>query len=230
MSYNHEHRAHRIGWIRAVVLGANDGIVSTASLIVGIAASGIASEHLFLVGLAALVAGAMSMAAGEYVSVSSQTDIEHAELAIEERHLEDDWSAEVQELAAIYRERGLDKDLSITVANKLMEFDALGSHARDELGITELAQGNPLQAALFSALSFSTGALLPLLGVLLFDVSQLIPAIIVISLFALCLLGCISAQMGGASKIKASMRVLVWGSLAMGISMGVGNWFEVSAI
>ena len=230
MSYNHEHRAHRIGWIRAVVLGANDGIVSTASLVVGIAASGVASEHLFLVGLAALVAGAMSMAAGEYVSVSSQTDIEHAELALEKQHLKDNWTSEVHELAAIYRERGLDRDLSIAVAKKLMEFDALGSHARDELGITKLAQGNPLQAALFSALSFSTGALLPLLGILLFDASELIPAIIIISLFALCLLGCISAKMGGASKIKAALRVLVWGSLAMGISMGVGTWFEVTTI
>lgn len=219
-----------MGWIRAVVLGANDGIVSTASLVVGIAASGIAAEHLFLVGLAALVAGAMSMAAGEYVSVSSQTDIERAELALEKQHIEENWTSEVQELAAIYRKRGLDKDLSLNVAKKLMAFDALGSHARDELGITELAQGNPLQAALFSALSFSAGALLPLLSILLFDGTQLIPAIIVTSLVALGLLGGISAHMGGASKVKAALRVLVWGALAMGISMAVGHWFEVTSI
>lgn len=228
MEYNHEHKAERIGWIRAVVLGANDGIVSTASLIVGIAASGVAAEHLFVVGLAALVAGAMSMAAGEYVSVSSQTDIERAELVLEKQHIQDNWNSEVQELAAIYRQRGLEDELSLTVAKNLMEYDALGSHARDELGITELAQGNPLQAALFSAISFSTGALLPLLSVLLFDSKQIIPAVIVVSLFALSILGCVSAHMGGASKTKAALRVLIWGTLAMGVSMVVGQWFEVS--
>lgn len=228
MEYNHEHKADRIGWIRAVVLGANDGIVSTASLIVGIAASGVATEHLFFVGLAALVAGAMSMAAGEYVSVSSQTDIEQAELALEQQHIDENWTAEVHELATIYRQRGLDKELALTVATKLMEVDPLGSHARDELGITELAQGNPLQAALFSALSFSAGASLPLLTVIMFDVTQLIPMIIAISLCSLCLLGCISAQVGGASKTKAGLRVLIWGALAMLLSMGVGHWFEVA--
>lgn len=228
MEHNHQHKADRIGWIRAVVLGANDGIVSTASLIVGIAASGVAADHLFLVGLAALVAGAMSMAAGEYVSVSSQTDIEQAELRIEKRHLAENWNAEVQELAAIYRQRGLDAKLALTVANKLMEVDPLGSHARDELGLTELSQGNPLQAALFSATSFSAGAILPLLTVLLFSANQLIPAIIVVSLMSLCLLGCFSAHVGGASKGKAAMRILIWGSLAMLVSMGVGQWFEVA--
>jgi VIT1/CCC1 family predicted Fe2+/Mn2+ transporter len=228
MHYNHEHKADRIGWIRAVVLGANDGIVSTASLIVGIAASGVAAEHLFLVGLAALVAGAMSMAAGEYVSVSSQTDIEQAELALEQQHIDENWTAEVHELAAIYRQRGLDAELALTVAKKLMEVDPLGSHARDELGITDLSQGNPLQAAVSSALSFAAGAALPLATVLLFAGSQLIPAIIVISLLSLCLLGCVSAQVGGASKSKAAMRVLFWGTLAMLVSMGVGHWFEVA--
>jgi len=228
MEYNHEHKAERIGWIRAVVLGANDGIVSTASLIVGIAASGVAAEHLFLVGLAALVAGAMSMAAGEYVSVSSQTDIEQAELALEQQHIDENWTAEVHELAAIYRQRGLDAELALTVAKKLMEVDPLGSHARDELGITDLSQGNPLQAAVSSALSFAAGAALPLATVLLFAGSQLIPAIIVISLLSLCLLGCVSAQVGGASKSKAAMRVLFWGTLAMLVSMGVGHWFEVA--
>lgn len=139
MSYNHEHRAHRIAWIRAVVLGANDGIVSTSSLLVGIAASNVASEHLFIVGLAALVAGALSMAAGEYVSVSSQADIEQAELVLEKSHIDANWDAEVKELATIYKERGLDDNLSLLVANKLMESDALGSHARDELGITDFS-------------------------------------------------------------------------------------------
>lgn len=228
MEYNHEHKAERIGWIRAVVLGANDGIVSTASLIVGIAASGVAAEHLFVVGLAALVAGAMSMAAGEYVSVSSQTDIERAELILEKQHIKDNWNAEVHELAAIYHQRGLDSELSLTVAQSLMKYDALGSHARDELGITELAQGNPLQAALFSAMSFSAGASLPLLSVLLFDATQLIPAVIVVSLLALSILGCVSAHVGGASKTKAAFRVLIWGTLAMGVSIAVGHWFEVS--
>jgi vacuolar iron transporter family protein len=228
MEYNHEHKAERIGWIRAVVLGANDGIVSTASLIVGIAASGIAADHLFLVGFAALVAGAMSMAAGEYVSVSSQTDIEQAELALEQQHIDENWNAEVQELAAIYRQRGLDNQLAMTVAKKLMEVDPLGSHARDELGITDLSQGNPLQAALFSALSFSAGALLPLLTVLVFSSTQLIPAIVVISLLSLCLLGSVSAHVGGASKTKAALRVLIWGALAMLVSMGVGQLFEVA--
>jgi len=228
MHYNHEHKADRIGWIRAVVLGANDGIVSTASLIVGIAASGVAAEHLFLVGLAALVAGAMSMAAGEYVSVSSQTDIEQAELALEQQHIDENWTAEVHELAAIYRQRGLDAELALTVAKKLMAVDPLGSHARDELGITDLSQGNPLQAAVSSALSFAAGAALPLATVLLFAGAQLIPAIIIISLLSLCLLGCVSAQVGGASKSKAAMRVLFWGTLAMLVSMGVGHWFEVA--
>ncbi|MGO4894621.1 VIT1/CCC1 transporter family protein [Flavobacterium sp. W21_SRS_FM6] len=228
MEYNHEHKAERIGWIRAVVLGANDGIVSTASLVVGIAASGVAADHLFLVGLAALVAGAMSMAAGEYVSVSSQTDIERAELALEQQHLNENWTAEVHELATIYRKRGLDSELALTVAKKLMEVDPLGSHARDELGITELAQGNPLQAALFSALSFSAGAALPLITVLLFSVENLIPTIIIISLGSLVLLGGVSAHVGGASKTKAALRVLIWGALAMLVSMGIGQLFEVT--
>ena len=227
MEYNHEHKADRIGWIRAVVLGANDGIVSTASLIVGIAASQIAPDHIFVVGLAALVAGAMSMAAGEYVSVSSQTDIEQAELALEQQHIDENWTAEVHELATIYRQRGLDSQLAMTVAKKLMEVDPLGSHARDELGITELSQSNPLQAALFSALSFSAGALLPLLAVLLFSPATLIPAVAIVSLLSLVILGSVSAHVGGAPKVKGAFRVLFWGALAMIVSIGIGHLFQV---
>lgn len=228
MEYNHEHKANRIGWMRAVVLGANDGIVSTASLIVGIAASQVASDHLFIVGLAALVAGAMSMAAGEYVSVSSQTDIEQAELALEQKHIDRNWALEEQELANIYKERGVENDLALKVAKQLMAKDAIGSHARDELGITAESQGNPIQAAVFSALSFSMGAILPLTTVLLVSGSFLIPSIVTVSLLSLMLLGSISAKVGGASIFKGSMRVLIWGSLAMAASIGIGHLFQVS--
>lgn len=229
MTYNHEHKAHRISWIRAVVLGANDGIVSTSSLIVGIAASNVASEHLFIVGLAALVAGALSMAAGEYVSVSSQSDIETAELALEKEHLAENWDLEVKELAAIYKGRGLDEKLSMLVASKLMESDALGSHARDELGITDFSQSKPFQAAWFSALSFSAGASLPLIAIVLVSSNILIPAVVAISLLALVILGCVSAWMGGTPKMTASLRVLFWGAIAMAASIGVGHWFNVAA-
>lgn len=229
MDYNHEHKADRIGWIRAVVLGANDGIVSTASLIVGIAASQVAAEHLFIVGLAALVAGAMSMAAGEYVSVSSQTDIEDAEIALEQKHIDRNWAAEEQELANIYKDRGLTSDLATQVAKQLMAKDAIGSHTRDELGITEQSQGNPFQAALFSALSFSAGALLPLLTVLFTKGPLLIPSIVIISLLSLVLLGSVSAKIGGASMLKGAIRVLILGSLAMAVSIGVGHIFQVPA-
>ena len=229
MTYNHEHKAHRIGWIRAVVLGANDGIVSTSSLIVGIAASNVASEHLFIVGLAALVAGALSMAAGEYVSVSSQSDIEIAELSLEKAHIADNWNLEVQELAAIYRDRGLDEKLASLVASKLMENDALGSHARDELGITDFSQSKPLQAAWFSALSFSAGASLPLIAIMVVNTSIIIPSVVCISLLALVMLGCGSAWLGGTPKITAALRILLWGSIAMASSIGVGHWFNVAS-
>jgi VIT1/CCC1 family predicted Fe2+/Mn2+ transporter len=225
MDYNHEHKADRIGWIRAVVLGANDGIVSTASLIVGVASANIVSDNLLLIGTAGLVAGAMSMAAGEYVSVSSQTDIEQAELALEMSHIEENWALEEQELATIYRNRGLDKGLAAQVAKQLMAKDAIGSHARDELGITDLAQGQPLQAALLSALSFSVGALLPLAAIVLFSEAMLIPGVAVISLLALVVLGIVSAQVGGASKRKGAARVVFWGALAMVVSTGVGHLF-----
>ena len=228
MEYNHEHKSERIGWIRAVVLGANDGIVSTASLIIAVAASQAAGDNLFTVGMAGLVAGAMSMAAGEYVSVSSQTDIEKAELALEKNHIQENWALEVEELANIYHERGVEPQLAKQVAEQLMEKDAIGSHARDELGITDLSQGNPLQAAVYSALSFSAGASLPVLMILLVSQAALIPAVIGISLLSLVVLGCVSAHAGGASKTKAAIRVLLWGSLAMAVSMGVGSLFDVS--
>jgi VIT1/CCC1 family predicted Fe2+/Mn2+ transporter len=227
MDYNHEHRSDRIGWIRAVVLGANDGIVSTASLIIGVAASQAAGDNLFTVGMAGLVAGAMSMAAGEYVSVSSQTDIEKAELTLEKSHIQKNWVLEVEELASIYQKRGVEPQLAKQVAEQLMEKDAIGSHARDELGMTDLSQGNPLQAAIYSAVSFSAGASLPVLMVLLVSQVALIPAVICISLLSLVVLGSISAQVGGASKTKGALRVLFWGSLAMAVSMGVGSLFEV---
>ena len=228
MEYNHEHKSERISWIRAVVLGANDGIVSTASLIIAVAASQAAGDNLFTVGMAGLVAGAMSMAAGEYVSVSSQTDIEKAELALEESHIQKNWALEVQELANIYHERGVEPQLAKQVAEQLMEKDAIGSHARDELGITDLSQGNPLQAAVYSALSFSAGSSLPVLMILLVSQAALITAVIGISLFSLAVLGSISAHAGGASKTKGAIRVLLWGSLAMAVSMGVGSLFDVS--
>jgi VIT1/CCC1 family predicted Fe2+/Mn2+ transporter len=228
MEYNNEHKSERISWIRAVVLGANDGIVSTASLIIAVAASQAAGDNLFTVGMAGLVAGAMSMAAGEYVSVSSQTDIEKAELTLEKSHIQQNWTLEVEELANIYHERGVEPQLAKQVAEQLMEKDAIGSHARDELGITHLSQGNPLQAAVYSALSFSAGASLPVMMILLVSQAALMPAVICISLLSLVVLGSISAHAGGASKTKGAIRVLFWGSLAMAVSMGVGSLFDVS--
>lgn len=228
MEYNHEHKADRIGWIRAVVLGANDGIVSTASLIVGIAASQVADQHLFIVGLAALVAGAMSMAAGEFVSVSSQADIEKAELALEQQHIEKNWALEELELAHIYIERGVESGLASEVAKQLMAADAIGSHARDELGITDLSQSNPYQAAFYSALSFSAGAALPLLTVLFVASDNLISSVVFVSLLSLMLLGSLSAKVGGAPVTKGAFRVLVWGALAMLVSVGIGHLFQVS--
>jgi VIT1/CCC1 family predicted Fe2+/Mn2+ transporter len=228
MEYNNEHKSDRISWIRAVVLGANDGIVSTASLIIGVAASQAAGDNLFTIGMAGLVAGAMSMAAGEYVSVSSQTDIEKAELALEKNHLQKNWTLEIEELANIYHERGVDLPLAKQVAKQLMKKDAIGSHARDELGITDLSQGNPLQAAVYSALSFSAGASLPVLMILLFSQPALVPAVICISLLSLVVLGSISAHAGGASKTRGAIRVLFWGGLAMAVSMAVGSLFNVS--
>ncbi|MEJ7934641.1 VIT family protein [Sphingobium sp. AN558] len=219
------HYVNRIGWLRAVVLGANDGIVSTASLLAGIAASGAARESVLLAGVAALVAGAMSMAAGEYVSVSAQSDTERADLAKERRALAMQPDAERRELRDIYIERGLTPDLAGQVAEQLMAADALGAHARDELGISELSAARPVQAALASAASFSAGAALPLLAVLLSPVGSTIPVLVLVSLLGLVMLGWIGARLGGGPVARSVGRVLFWGILAMLATAGAGKLF-----
>ena len=219
------HFNHRIGWLRAAVLGANDGIVSTASLLLGMAAAQGGEASFWLAGVAALVAGAMSMAAGEYVSVSSQADIEQAEVARERRHLAGDLNAEHRELAAIYVGRGLSPQLAQQVAQELMAHDALGAHVRDELGITSVAQARPVQAALSSALSFALGAAWPLLVALLVPAPLRAPALALASLLALALLGALAAWVGGASILRGASRVTLWGALAMAATAAVGAWF-----
>ncbi len=224
--HHHEtHRTHRIGWLRAAVLGANDGIVSTASLIVGIAASHAEHNEIVLTGVAGLVAGAMSMAAGEYVSVSSQADTEQADLKRERKELADDGHYEKNELASIYISRGLDPLLAAQVAEQLMNHDALGAHARDELGISATGIARPIQAALTSAATFSIGAGLPLLIVLLTPDTDLIVPVSSASLLFLILLGMLAAYSGGAGIIKGGVRVAFWGALAMGLTAAVGSVF-----
>ena len=224
---HHEtHRTHRIGWLRAAVLGANDGIVSTASLIVGIAASHAAHNDIVLAGVAGLVAGAMSMAAGEYVSVSSQADTEQADLAREGKELKENGHHEQKELQAIYVARGLEPFLAAQVAEQLMNHDALGAHARDELGISATTgTARPIQAALTSAATFAIGAVLPLLIVMLAPDSNLIVLVSSASLLFLALLGILAAYTGGSSLIKSAFRVTFWGALAMGLTAGVGTVF-----
>jgi len=227
---HHEiHRSHRIGWLRASVLGANDGIVSTSSLIIGVAAANAAQGDIILAGVAGLVAGAMSMAAGEYVSVSSQSDTENADLELERKSLEENVEFEREELAKIYEERGLSPALASQVAEQLMAHDALGAHARDEIGITEGGKARPIQAALSSAATFTTGALLPLLVAWLVPRSSLILLVAVFSLLFLAVLGGIAARAGGAPVVKASARVTFWGALAMALTAGVGYLFGVVA-
>jgi len=228
MRHKEKHRTHRIGWLRAAVLGANDGIVSTASLILGVAAAGATSEGILVAGVAGLVAGAMSMAAGEYVSVSSQADTERADLDRERRELAAYPVHEHAELTAIYVKRGLEADLASEVASQLMAHDALGAHARDELGISHVASARPVQAALASAATFAVGAFLPLLIVLLFPVGSLFLAVSGGSLLFLALLGSLAARAGGASVAVAALRVTFWGALAMAITAGVGTLFGVS--
>ncbi len=224
--HHHEtHRTHRIGWLRAAVLGANDGIVSTASLIVGIAAAHAAHNEILLTGIAGLVAGAMSMAAGEYVSVSSQADTERADLARERKELDENEQHEQQELQAIYILRGLEPALARQVAEQLMKHDALGAHARDELGISDTGAARPVQAALTSALTFGIGAVLPLFIVLIAPVPDLIISVSLASLIFLALLGILAAYTGGSSIIKGAFRVTFWGALAMGLTAGVGYFF-----
>jgi len=223
------HKNHRIGWLRAAVLGANDGIVSTASLILGVAAAGVDAKHILIAGIAGLVAGAMSMAAGEYVSVCSQADTEHADLERERRELAAYPEHEHDEMTAIYVERGLDEALAAEVARQLMAHDALGAHSRDELGITDTTAARPVLAAFSSAGSFSVGAILPLLLVLLAPATVLIWAVAGGSLLLLVSLGLLSARAGGASMLVAGVRVSFWGALAMGLTAGVGALFGVAA-
>lgn len=216
---------HRIGWLRAAVLGANDGIVSTSSLIVGVAAASTDRSAILIAGVAGLVAGAMSMAAGEYVSVSSQADTERADLETERKELEASPEFEREELAQIYAGRGVDIGLARQVASQLMEHDALAAHARDELGISETVSSRPVEAALTSAASFSIGAILPLLAVAISPIAYAIPVVSVTSLFCLALLGTISAQAGGANMMKAAMRVTLWGAIAMAATAIIGALF-----
>ena len=222
------HKSQRTGWLRAAVLGANDGIVSTASLIVGIAAADTTKEGVILAGVAGLVAGAMSMAAGEYVSVSSQADTENADLVLEKEALEKEPEAEKEELAKIYEERGLEADLAVEVAEQLMAHDALGAHARDEIGISEVNHANPLQAAFSSALTFTVGAALPVLVAWIMPLNSLIWDVSIASILFLALLGGLAAYAGGASILKGASRVTFWGALAMAITAGVGQMFGVS--
>jgi len=229
MSHSEIHRSHRVGWLRAAVLGANDGIVSTASLIIGVAAASAAHEGILLAGAAGLVAGAMSMAAGEYVSVSAQSDTENADLALEKKSLEQDVEFEKEELAKIYERRGLESVLAKQVAEQLMAHDALGAHARDEIGISESVSAQPVQAAFSSAGTFTVGAALPLAVAWVVPGSQLIPVVAVFSLIFLALLGGIAARAGGASITVGAIRVTFWGALAMALTAGVGRIFGVLA-
>jgi len=219
------HFSDRIGWLRAAVLGANDGIVSTASLVVGIAAANVGRGEILIAAIAGLVAGAMSMAAGEYVSVSSQADTEHADIEREKRELAADEPAEREELTQIYVARGLDKELAIQVAGQLMAHDALGAHARDELGMSEANRARPLQAALASAASFAVGALLPVLLVSLAPRTHLIAVVSVSSLLFLAVLGGLAARTGGADLLRGTLRVTLWGALAMLATAAIGQLF-----
>lgn len=219
------HLVARIGWLRAAVLGANDGIISTSSLIVGVAAAAVGPNEVLIAGVAGLVAGAVSMAAGEYVSVSSQSDTEQADLARERRELKDNVAFELEELTAIYVGRGLDRPLAREVAEQLMAKDALKAHARDELGISEIMAADPVQAALASAATFSVGAALPLLMVLVSPAEALIPIVSASSLGFLALLGAVGARAGGANMLRGTARVTFWGAVAMILTAVIGKIF-----
>ncbi len=219
------HFVSRIGWLRAAVLGANDGIISTASLIVGVAAATATQSEVLIAGVAGLVAGAMSMAAGEYVSVSSQSDTEQADLARERAELSENPEYELDELAGIYIKRGVDQVLARQVAQQLMTKDALTAHARDELGISEITTARPVQAALASAATFSIGAAMPLLMVVVSPAGALVPVVSAASLGFLALLGAVGAKTGGANVLRATARVTFWGALAMALTAGIGKLF-----
>jgi len=218
-----KHYAGRIGWLRAAVMGANDGIVSTASLVVGVAAAHAARSDVLIAGVAGLVAGAMSMAAGEYVSVSSQSDTEKADLERERSELESDPEFERKELAAIYVSRGLEPDLAQQVAGQLMAKDALGAHARDELGLTETHTARPIQAAIASAATFSVGAALPLLTVVVCPHPLILPLVSASSLVFLAMMGATAARTGGSNPLVGAGRVALWGAVAMAVTAGVGS-------
>jgi VIT1/CCC1 family predicted Fe2+/Mn2+ transporter len=227
MPHREGHRSHHSGWLRAAVLGANDGIISTASLMMGIAAAQADSAAILLTGVAGLVAGAMSMAAGEYVSVRSQSDTEAADLARETYELATDSAGEHRELEEIYIARGLERELAREVAKQLMQHDALGAHARDELGITDAFSARPLQAALTSAGTFAVGAVIPLLVVVLFPAANLSIAIAAVSLVALVVLGGLAAKVGGANLWIGAARVGFWGAAAMALTAAAGHLFGV---
>ncbi len=227
MRHAERHRSHHTNWLRAAVLGANDGIISTASLIIGVAAANTTHQTILLTGLAGLIAGAMSMAAGEYVSVSSQADIESADLAKERLELASDHESELKELTNIYIARGLNADLAHQVAIQLTEHDALGAHARDELGISEIMSARPLQAALASGAAFTIGALLPLLVTLFSPLNQTILTVSISSLLSLAVLGGLAAKVGGANVYIGMIRVTFWGALAMTTTALIGNLFGV---
>ena len=227
--HEEHHLVHRIGWLRAAVLGANDGIVSTASLVVGFAAASSGRSEVVLAGVAGLIAGAMSMAAGEYVSVSSQADTERADLAKEAEALKRMPEEETRELADIYRARGVEDETARKVAEQLMAADPLKAHARDELGISEIVTARPIQAAASSAASFSVGAALPLAAAALFPLAWIVPGVVVASLISLGLLGYASASAGGAGKTRSVARILVWGAFAMGITALAGRLFGAVA-
>jgi vacuolar iron transporter family protein len=228
LTHKESHRAHRIGWLRAAVLGANDGTISVASLVVGVAASGATPANILLTGVAGLVAGAMSMAAGEYVSVQSQADSEGADLAREKRELECEPERELEELTSIYVSRGLDEPLAKRVAEQLMSSDALGAHARDELGITDALRARPVQAACASAAFFALGAVIPILTATLAPAALIGEISAVTSIIALAILGGTAALAGGASVAKGALRVAFWGALAMGITAAAGRLFNAA--
>jgi vacuolar iron transporter family protein len=223
--HSEHHVIGRLGWLRAAVLGANDGILSTSSLILGVASAQGTHQSVLIAGISGLVAGAMSMAAGEYVSVSSQSDSERADLRRERKELSEDRDGELRELAGIYVKRGLDKALALQVAEQLMARDALGAHARDELGISETTKARPIQAALASAAAFSVGGALPLLMALATPNGFVVEAVSIASILFLALLGVVGAKTGGANMLKAAIRVTFWGALAMAVTAGIGAMF-----
>jgi len=229
VSHSERHRSQHIGWLRAAVLGANDGAISTASLVVGVAAAQTTRQGILIAGLAGVAAGAMAMAAGEYVSVSSQADTEKSDLARESRELAEDVESERKELAGIYAARGLTAELAMEVATQLMAHDALGAHARDELGITESQSARPVQAAAASAVTFVSGALIPLVLAAIVPREHTILAVVLATLCILAILGALAAKVGGAPMWVGTVRVTFWGALAMGVTAGIGALFHIAA-